>query len=337
MTDTAENSAVAPLSIPVGFLIELSETRTQREVLEAFARWVRLILNCDRISVLLPGEGQTLDRILVEDNQIVQTGDQTPLYGTTEGAMFRSRKSIIIPDLSMIEAPDARHLASTGNVSAVMAPATFGDRCLGLLVAAYSEPKDSFDEDLLLLESMGRCLASYMLLHDQLFEMSQFALTDALTKVHNRRSFQQISSDAIERWEAQEESFSLLLCDLDRFKRLNDTYGHDFGDKVLCAVAEAMVSVARDGDYVVRMGGEEFCVLLTNTDHKTALERAELVRKSVSELTFQDEFENVKVTVSVGVAEMTRNFKTIRELTMAADEALYLAKEQGRNRVVQAA
>lgn len=337
MPNDMKNGVFAPLSIPVGFLIELSETNDKEDVFAAFARWVRLILDCERISILFPVDGESLERVLVEDNQIVQTGEKTPLYGTTLGEMFRLGQSAIMPDVSKIDTPDSRHVASLGYTSAVMAPVSFAGQNMGLLAAVYRNPKKTLDEDLLLLESMGRCLASHMLLHEKLSELSRSALTDPLTKVHNRRSFQQLSSKAMERWEAQQEIFSLLICDLDHFKKLNDTYGHDFGDEVLCAVSDAMQSVAREGDYVVRMGGEEFCILMTNTKDQAALSQAEAVRAAVAELKLSCEDETVPVTTSVGVAKMTPDIASVRELIIAADQALYEAKQKGRNRVVQAA
>ena len=231
---------MAPLNIPVGFLIELSETNDQQDVLAAFARWVKLILDCGRVSIMMPGDGDELERILVEGSHTIQTGETTPLYGTTLGLLFRQRRSAMFPDLTVLDTPDAKHVVSRGLFAGIVAPVTFAQRCLGLLVATYPEAKPTLDEDLLLLDSMARCLASYMMLHEQLEEMSDLALTDPLTKAYNRRYFHQVATEAFDRWRQEGEAFSVLVCDLDRFKRLNDTYGHDFGDEVLVSVAGAL-------------------------------------------------------------------------------------------------
>lgn len=326
----------APLSIPVGFLIELSETIDRQDVIVACARWVRLVLECERLSIMLPCDDDRLERILVEDNQIVQTGEKTPLSGTNLGELFRQKRPALQPDLASIDAPDSQHAVSLGYVSAVVSPIMFGGDCLGLLVAAFKVSRERLEEDLLLLETMGRCLASYMLLHDKLFELSEHALKDPLTKVHNRRSFNLLAEAALERWHETNETFSLLICDLDRFKRLNDTYGHDFGDEVLCAVADAMKDVARQSDQVIRLGGEEFCMLMSDTDRDSAWHQAQAVRKAVEDLALQCADERVAVTTSVGVATMMPGVASVRELTIAADAVLYEAKESGRNRVVQA-
>lgn len=325
-----------PLSIPVGFLIELSETNDQQDVLTAFARWVKLILDCGRIIILIPGERDHLNRILVEDNQIVQTGETTALYGTTLGMLYRQGRSEIYADLSLLKTPDGELVSQSGFASSVIAPITFGGRCLGLLVSAYHETKPTLDEDLVVLESMGRCLASYMILHDQLCELSQLALTDALTKVHNRRYFQQVSDEVFEDWQKSGEVFSLMICDLDRFKNLNDTYGHDFGDVVLCEVAATMRDVARSDDYVVRMGGEEFCLLMPRTGGEDAMALAEELRSRIQALDLRCEGQSVPVTTSVGVGVVSDKHESVRAVTIAADLALYEAKDSGRNKVAQA-
>ncbi len=336
MATDLSDSFPLPLSIPIGFLIELSETHNKDEVLAAFARWVKLVLDCGRISILVPGSGGALERILIENSQMVTTGETTALYGTTLGMLFRERRSAIYPDLAELDTPDARHVADRGLKAGVVAPISFGSKCLGILVATYFDSKDTLDEDLLLLESMGRCLASYMLLHEQLTEMSQIAVTDPLTKAKNRRFFNQVTSQAMARWRDEGEPFALMICDLDHFKSLNDTFGHDFGDEVLCGVADAMREVARPSDHVVRLGGEEFCLFMPSTGIGKAKQCAEAVRLQIESRHFAFADEVVPVTTSIGVSAISPETRSVRRLTIAADEALYRAKASGRNRVAVA-
>jgi diguanylate cyclase (GGDEF)-like protein len=121
---------------------------------------------------------------------------------------------------------------------------------------------------------------------------------------------------------------SLLVVDLDHFKDINDQFGHLAGDEVLCQVANVLQDVARDGDVVARVGGEEFCVLLPNTASIGARLPAERVRAAVAILR-----DPVPLTVSVGVSSYPEDATTARELFERADEALYEAKRRGRNRV----
>ena len=336
MSKDALEDLPVPLSIPVGFLIELSETNDRHDVLAAFARWVKLILDCTGISIMMPGHGEYLERVRIESGKIVTTGEQIALDGTTLGMLYRQHRSGLYPSLAALETPDARAVANKGMTSGVVAPITFGGRCMGLLAATYAQGKNTLDEDLLLLESMGRCLGSYMLLHDQLLELSDLAQTDALTKLYNRRFFDVVAADAFQRWQTSGERFALLFCDLDKFKRLNDTYGHDFGDQVLCRVAGALQRAAGPEDYVVRLGGEEFCVLSTNLGVAEALVKAERMRSDIEELVLSSDGEPVPVTISIGVAGISRSTESIKTLMISADEALYQAKANGRNKVVQA-
>jgi diguanylate cyclase (GGDEF)-like protein len=157
------------------------------------------------------------------------------------------------------------------------------------------------------------------------------AATDGLTGLPNKRAV----TDALKRTFAQaamtKVPLALLLLDLDHFKQVNDQYGHAAGDQVLAGVGAALRSVLRARDFAGRNGGEEFAVLLPDTDIPAALEIAERVRAAIAEVTLPGI--DVPVTVSVGVAGFPGHASTLERLDRLADAALYVAKRQGRNRV----
>ena len=157
------------------------------------------------------------------------------------------------------------------------------------------------------------------------------AATDGLTGLPNKRAV----TDALKRTFAQatmtKAPLALLLLDLDHFKLVNDQYGHAAGDQVLASVGAALRSVLRARDFAGRNGGEEFAVLLPDTDIAAALEIAERVRATIAEVTVPGT--DVPVTVSVGVAAFPDHASTLERLDRLADAALYVAKRQGRNRV----
>ncbi len=147
---------------------------------------------------------------------------------------------------------------------------------------------------------------------------------DPLTGVRNRRGL----ADVL----AQYEDVALLVCDLDHFKLVNDRYGHDLGDRVLARFGKLLRDLTRDGDVPMRLGGEEFCVILPDTDRMTAIRIAERLRSETSDRMRDLVAEGV--TVSVGVAATSAGVLRSRGLLAAADQGVYTAKDRGRDRSV---
>jgi diguanylate cyclase (GGDEF)-like protein/PAS domain S-box-containing protein len=173
--------------------------------------------------------------------------------------------------------------------------------------------------------------------------LSALALTDGLTGLLNRRSFDEALAREWKRAVRHGSEISLLFLDLDHFKRFNDRYGHQAGDDCLCAVAAAVSGAVRATDRVARYGGEEIAVILPSTSTAGAAEAAEKVRSAIEALRLPHEGNPEGggwLTVSVGVATaLARHGGTMRmpaSLLQSADNAMYKAKHEGRNRVVTA-
>ena len=163
-------------------------------------------------------------------------------------------------------------------------------------------------------------------------ELQRQSRTDTLTRVPNRRHFDEVSANEFERTRRGNGALALLVVDIDHFKQFNDQFGHARGDEVLQQVAERLGNGVRRGDHVCRFGGEEFAVILPGTDGSEAASVAESLREIVASTASSD----APVTVSIGVASTRdREFASVDELFQAADRALYQAKDQGRNRVVR--
>ncbi|TJZ72855.1 sensor domain-containing diguanylate cyclase [Chitiniphilus eburneus] len=157
---------------------------------------------------------------------------------------------------------------------------------------------------------------------------------DGLTGVFNRRYIDARIFDEIQRIQRyQAVPFSVVLLDLDHFKRINDTYGHLAGDEVLREVARRVQPGLREPDVFGRYGGEEFILILPQTDIEGARAAAERIRFAIGSETIVSGDEHIAVTASLGVAEFAPPFATAAEVTQAADEALYQSKHAGRNRV----
>jgi len=166
------------------------------------------------------------------------------------------------------------------------------------------------------------------------FEQRQAAETDALTGVPNRRAFFDRGDSLLERFIAERQGAALLLFDLDRFKDINDTAGHQAGDRVLQAFCDLVGAALRPGDLFGRLGGEEFAYLMANASVTQALQTAERLRGNFAALRFDDLA--IEPTVSVGVAVANESDRNLSALLALADRALYRAKADGRNRVAPA-
>ncbi|HZP66694.1 MAG TPA: tetratricopeptide repeat-containing diguanylate cyclase [Rudaea sp.] len=164
----------------------------------------------------------------------------------------------------------------------------------------------------------------------------RMASIDPLTGVANRRGIEQFVAHAMRQARSRREALAVLALDLDRFKLINDSYGHAAGDRVLQHIARNLREGLRDDDLLGRMGGEEFLVVLPGSTLEQASDIAERLRSRIESLDLDDLPAGLRTTVSIGVAEMTAQDSSFGDLEKRADEALYRAKAEGRNRVVGA-
>ena len=163
--------------------------------------------------------------------------------------------------------------------------------------------------------------------------LEKMALTDSLTGIGNRATFDMSMKQAAARTQRSDIPFSLLMIDLDHFKWFNDNYGHQAGDNVLQQVARAISASARDADVCCRYGGEEFAVILPDTEAKNALILAKRIHKQIARVSRKLRQHRLPITVSIGVSSASQHCSALPEEIIAeADRALYLAKENGRNR-----
>lgn len=160
------------------------------------------------------------------------------------------------------------------------------------------------------------------------------SLTDGLTELPNRRCFDNDFNKEFLRAQRYKNNLTLVMFDIDFFKKINDTYGHACGDYVLKQISNAALQTFRKTDTVYRIGGEEFCVILTETDLNQAIIPIERFRKTVETLYLNFNDENIHVTVSLGASQFSQDFANCDEFLQKTDNALYQAKNSGRNKSV---
>lgn len=279
----------------------------------------------------------------------------TATLGAQAGAVYRynSRGELELEASNGLEAPSVTREAATQAAQTavpVLMPGMGGDDPLGRTVAAAplhrrdrivgaialtSAGIEPFDEHDLATLSSFAAQASVAIDNVLLREEAEaMARTDALTGVPNRRTLESVLEGEVERSRRYGTIVSVLMIDLDHFKRVNDEHGHQAGDRVLVEAVQRIASVVRHGiDVLARFGGEEFVLILPETPPAGAVVVAEKVREAIAATPFPVAG-GVRVTTSIGVAVAPGDGRGAGELLHAADIALYAAKEQGRNRVV---
>ena len=296
-----------------------------------------LIDNAERI---LPGAGCGV--LLVADGgerlapKLGDAVDQTPLHGIrTDGLGARSCLAMRL-GRSHGRSQDRSPLAPCGVCGAVDAdvacePLVSGSEIIGTLLVAHSG-RISEREHAALRDSARRA-APILSSQRELARAEERSISDALTGLPNRRAAEEMIRRMVAQAGRSLSPLGVVLLDLDRFRVINDLHGHSHGDKALAAVGRLLTSTIRASDFAARFGGEEFLLLLPETDRLGSIEVAEKIRKQIERTEL---VQTGPITASFGVAGLPEDAVDPDELVRKADRALYMAKAQGRNRVESA-
>jgi diguanylate cyclase (GGDEF)-like protein len=156
-----------------------------------------------------------------------------------------------------------------------------------------------------------------------------------MTGLYNRRFLEEFIDQVMKQAKRNEDAYAVLMLDVDHFKDVNDTYGHDVGDKVISAIGTVLRHNIREADLAIRYGGEEFLVLLHNATQEGAMRVAKKIHKNFAELSFEvDSGKILKKTMSIGISYFPKDAPSIWKCIKYADTALYVAKTTGRNKIV---
>ncbi len=300
------------------------------------------------ISAISTAEKGTLHLVARDTGQLqiraVQgyTDPRIRTFNPTDSASFtavavRERRPLIIHDANAnpqtrpdVDIPEVRAISSM-----IIAPMILGGKALGAIsLDAYR--RNAFTEaDLQLLVSFA-ATATTAIQNAQLYtEVQRQAITDPLTGIYNRRGFFELGRREVERAHRFGRPLTALMIDIDLFKQVNDTQGHLIGDQVLASVASLIEHELRQVDLPGRYGGDEFIALLPETDLNNAYQAAERLRKNINRGVYLTDTEPVHISASIGLAELQKTGDTLETLIERADQALYSAKQSGRNRTVQ--
>ncbi len=291
------------------------------------------ILPSDTLKIRLQAADSTPSTLVVLIGPSGFAGKEWPL---TDGDYIvgRSPECKIYIDDRSVSKNHAKVVALGGEVTITDLGSTnktvVGEKTLPHLQAHILEDKDQIKLGNVILKFMKQ--GSLETVAHQ--ELRDKALRDALTGAYNRTALQTKGPEAIKRADVLNEELSLLVLDVDFFKRINDGYGHAAGDYVLKRMAEVIhTKLVRGQDFFARYGGEEFVILLAGTALASALDVAERVRSTIENTEFVYENQTIPVNISIGVTSKIGAESTWESFFKRADDALYFAKKNGRNRV----
>ncbi len=316
----------------ISFVHELSRTLP---LLQDFDQMLDKILSM--LSDALPFEGFAL--VLAEPNDTIAT---VCVSRDAEAGFVTEIKSCVMDILADLgDTVDSASvdfnlefregIAAAGETvgSQIMLPLAVVNGLAGL----FSSKENAFKkEDLSLFSTMVSGISSLYIAYKSYQQVQHLSVTDSLTGLFNRRKFFEELEREVERVTRYEAPLTLIMLDLDHFKKVNDEYGHQMGDEVLKETAEILLANTRKTDVVARYGGEEFIVLLTETPLEGAAGVAKRMMQAIEETVVLGANVEIKVTASLGVAEFHEG-DTVDTLIAQTDAALYRAKDNGRNRI----
>jgi diguanylate cyclase (GGDEF)-like protein len=320
-----------------GRLDELSQERARlREAIRRIGQ--TLASNLDRQALLELALKTAIDAVRATGGRVTTRSAANESVDETirEGSLESAQDAITIAEQVALETGDGGEGADHGRfaISVPMGPLETAGRIHGLITVVRDDEAFS-DDDWELLRSLAAQTTLALENVDLHHQVSRQAVTDELTGLANHRRFQGLLEAEIEQVRRYHQSVGLIMLDIDNFKSVNDTYGHQQGDVVLRRVARVLADSSREVDHLARYGGEELAVILPHTDLEGAYTIAERIRTAVESLRIPriDDLGSLRITASVGVAASSEGDKDA--LIAEADTALYQAKRQGKNRTVR--
>lgn len=316
--------------LEVGRLI--SSNYPMPKVIKRISSMLRKLLDTDDCSIMILDD-KSRELAFAESSGLTRWELQNIKFSIGEGVagwVAKHKKPVLIPDVRKDPRFKVVDQQKRTMVSMISAPLMVKRRVIGVVSLTTREESQTFTQHELELVVLLSAHISLALENNRLYEIS---VMDGLTNVYNRRYLEQRLSEEVAYSRRYGKPLTVGLLDIDFFKRLNDTYGHQAGDFVLKRVSALLSSALREYDVVARYGGEEFAIILPTTPKGKGASIAERLRCSVGETEFLFKDKSIQTTLSCGVACFPEDGETAEALVAAADRALYAAKARGRNQV----
>jgi diguanylate cyclase (GGDEF)-like protein len=295
-------------------------------------REVRRVMDASVFFVeLLSDDGSTLSMEYCVRDDVEYKIEPLPLARSIADRVVRSNAPVVLQSQAEIYAGPYHTLNLDDEFvhSIAMAPLRLGNRCLGV-ISAQSYSERAYDEsNVRLLAAIAEQMALAVQNARMFADAEQRADRDPLTGVYHHRYLKTRLEEEVKRAARTGATFAMLMLDIDRFKLVNDNFGHPAGDEALRVLTAVLVATCRASDVVGRYGGDEFLTILTDTDEAHALTVAERIRHDLAVAVLEFEGARIPLTASIGVAEYPRDGRTASDLIATADAALYQSKRSG--------
>lgn len=310
----------------------ISSNFPMQKVVKRISSQLRKLLETDDCSIMILDE-KSRELAFCESSGLTRWELENIRFKLGEGVagwVAKNRKPVLIEDVR--KDPRFKNVEKQRRrmVSMICVPLMIKRRVIGVVSLTTRRQDHFFSHDELELTVLMSAHISLALENNRLYEIS---VLDGLTSLYNRRYLEQRLTKEVSYSKRYRKPLTIFMVDIDFFKQLNDSYGHQAGDLVLRKVSGTLSDALREYDVVARYGGEEFSVILPTTGKAKGATIAERLRSSVAQTDFKHRDRSIPVTISVGVASFPEDGDSPESLLASADKALYRAKEAGRNQV----
>lgn len=310
------------------------------EILEQVKDLCRSFLRYDKLTITFPKPNSSSAKVKMIDgfNEDSKLGDIIEIDNTLHGLPYKLGE--IINSSNWAEEYSVKGRFIQGDIqqynfhSILSIPIKNENKILGAISIERLEKSEFSNKDIEFLRLLSETLGSIISWKNEYSKMYKSAIHDGLTDLLNHKAYKERLTEELSRAKRFKQSLVLLILDLDKFKRINDTYGHLYGDYVLTTVSMILKDSVRNIDICARYGGEEFAIVLVNTDVENARPVAERIIEKVSEFNFNKDGIEERMTISAGMSEYPKNSLEMKELIAHADLAMYEVKKNGGNAVI---
>ncbi|MEE3195622.1 MAG: sensor domain-containing diguanylate cyclase, partial [Candidatus Neomarinimicrobiota bacterium] len=319
---------------------QLNISSKENELLDEVKELCRAYLRYDKLTITFPKSNSSAATVKMIDgfNEDSKLGDIIEIDNTLHGLPYKLGETI--NSSNWIEKYPVKGRFIQGDIqqynfnSILSIPIRYDNNILGAISIERLEESIFSSKDIQFLELLADTMGSILAWKNEYLKMYKSAIHDGLTDLLNHKAYKERLAEELSRAKRFKQSLVLLILDLDKFKRINDTYGHLYGDYVLSEISKILKDSVRNIDICARYGGEEFAIVLVNTDVENAQPVAERIIEKVSEFHFNKDGIEERMTISAGMSEYPMHSIEMKELIAHADLAMYEVKKNGGNSII---